>query len=97
MVELAVTVDAGMRFVQATYNLEGDGPLALTCYETISVLNAAARQAYSNLRAVTSETSSGNSLIEIDLVQHELLTLFSMNFCPTRPQLLLSAVISYIA
>ena len=70
MVELAVTVDAGMRFVQATYNLEGDGPLALTCYETISVLNAAARQAYSNLRAVTSEISSGNSLIEIDLVQH---------------------------
>ena len=71
MVELAVTVDAGMRFVQATYNLEGDGPLALTCYETISVLNAAARQAYyPNLQAVTSEISSGNSLIEIDLVQH---------------------------
>ena len=43
MVELAVTVDAGMPFVQATYNLEGDGPLALTCYETISALNAAAR------------------------------------------------------
>ena len=71
MVELAVTVDAGMRFVQATYNLEGDGPLALSCYETISVLNAAARQAYyPNLWAVTSEISSGNSLIEIDLVQH---------------------------
>ena len=71
MVELAVTVDAGMRFVQATYNLEGDGPLALTCYETISVLDSAARQAYyPNLRAVTSEISSGNSLIEIDLVQH---------------------------
>ena len=71
MVELAVTVDAGMRFVQATYKLEGDGPLALTCYETISVLNAVARQAYyPNLQAVTSEISSGNSLIEIDLVQH---------------------------
>ena len=69
MVELAVTVDAGMRFVQVTYNLEGDGTLALTCYETISVLNAAARQAYyPNLRAVTSEISSGNSLIEIYLV-----------------------------
>ena len=71
MVELAVTVDAGMPFVQATYNLEGDGPLALTCYKTISALNAAARQAYyPNLRAVTSEISSGNSLIESDLVQH---------------------------
>ena len=53
MVELAVTVDAGMPFVQAMYNLEGDGPLALTCYETISALNAAARQAYyPNLRTV---------------------------------------------
>ena len=71
MVELAITVDAGMPFVQATYNLEGDdGPLALTCYKTISALNAAARQAYyPNLRAVTSEISSGNSLID-DLVQH---------------------------
>ena len=71
MVELAVTVDAGMPFVKATYNFEGDGPLALTCYETISALNAAAKQAYyPNLRAVTSEISSGNSLIESDLVQH---------------------------
>ena len=71
MVELAVTVDAGMPFVQATYNLEGDGPLGLTCYETISALNAAAKQAYyPNLRAVTSEISSGNSLIESDPVQH---------------------------
>ena len=64
MVELAVTVDAGMPFVQATYNLEGDGPLALTCYETIRALNAATRQAYyPNLQAVTSEISSGNSLL----------------------------------
>ena len=46
MVELAVTIDAAMPFVKATYSLEGDGPLALTCYEAISVLNAAARQAY---------------------------------------------------
>ena len=43
MVELAVTVDAAMPFVKATYNLEGDGPLALSCYETISGLNVAAR------------------------------------------------------
>ena len=47
MVELAVTIDAGMSFVKATYNLEGDGPLALTCYETISALSVAARQALS--------------------------------------------------
>ena len=71
MVELAVTVDAGMAFVQATYSLEGDGPLALTRYETISALNVAARQAYyPNLWDITSEISSGNPLIESDLVQH---------------------------
>ena len=30
--ELAVTTDAATPFVKATYNLERDGPLALTCY-----------------------------------------------------------------
>ena len=39
--ELAVTVDAGLSFVQATYKLEGDGPLALECYEVISSLTTA--------------------------------------------------------
>ena len=34
-IELAVVVDWGAIFVKATYNLEGDGPLALMCYETI--------------------------------------------------------------
>lgn len=33
LVELAVTIDAGEPFVKATYKLEGDGPLALECYE----------------------------------------------------------------
>ena len=33
MVELAVTVDAGEPFVKATYKLEGNGPLAIECYE----------------------------------------------------------------
>lgn len=31
MVGLAVTIDAGMAFIKSTYNLEGDGPLVLTC------------------------------------------------------------------
>jgi len=34
-IELAAIVDWGEVFVKATYNLEGDGPLALTCFETI--------------------------------------------------------------
>ena len=70
MVELAVTVDAAMPFVRATYNLEGDGPLALTCYEIISALNAAARQAYyPNLQAVAKQVSA-NSQMEQALIQH---------------------------
>ena len=32
-VELAITVDSMYSFVRATYNLEGDGPLALTAYD----------------------------------------------------------------
>ena len=32
-IELAVNVDAGETFVKATYALEGDGPLALQCYD----------------------------------------------------------------
>ena len=32
-IETAIVVDVGMHFVKATYNLEGDGPLTLTCYD----------------------------------------------------------------
>lgn len=33
MIELAVTVDRGKLFIKATYYLERDDPLVLTCYE----------------------------------------------------------------
>lgn len=39
-VKHAVFVDAGMLFMQATYKLEGDGPLAFKWYEVISSLTA---------------------------------------------------------
>ena len=39
--ELAVTVDAGEPLVKATYKLEGDGPLAIDCYEVLSSVKAA--------------------------------------------------------
>lgn len=52
-IEIAVIVDAGMPFVQATYQLEGDGPLALTAYEAISALSTAVSLAhYPNVQAV---------------------------------------------
>ena len=71
MVELAVTVDAAMPFVKATYNLEGDGPLVLSCYETISGLNVAARQAhYPNLQPVARQVSEGDAQLEQQLIQY---------------------------
>ena len=69
-VELAIIVDAGMPFVQATYNLEGDGHLALECYEVISSLTAAVNMAqphYPNLQAVVWRLSGGNLQVEQQL------------------------------
>ncbi len=43
--ELASVIDWGEVFVKATYNLEGDGPLALTCYEEVQRVVAAIRVA----------------------------------------------------
>ena len=37
-IELAAIIDAGTLLVKATYNLEGDGPLVLMCYETTSTV-----------------------------------------------------------
>ena len=37
-VEFAAIVDDGKSFVQATYKLEGDGPIVFQCYEIISAL-----------------------------------------------------------
>ena len=71
MVELAVMIDAAMPFVKATYNLEGDGPFSLTCYETISALNAAVRQAnYPNLQALARDLSAGDPNKEEELSQY---------------------------
>ena len=39
-IELAAIVDWRELFVKATYKLEGDGPLALVCYELIDTTRA---------------------------------------------------------
>lgn len=71
MMELSVTIDAALPFVTATYALEGDEPLALNCYETISALDAAARHAYyPNTIAVACRLSAGNVQMERELLQH---------------------------
>ena len=40
-IELAAVIDAGKPFVSGTYKLEGNGPLALQCYEIINSITAA--------------------------------------------------------
>ena len=67
-------VDAGMPFVQATYRLEGNGPLALLCYEVISSLTTAVNLMpmphYPNLQAVARCLSGGNLQNQQQLVQY---------------------------
>lgn len=62
--ELAITIDVGEPFVKATYNLEGDGPLALSAYEHISFLDSFAPTVhYPNTATVARKFSYGNALI----------------------------------
>ena len=45
----------------ATYNLEGDGPLVLTAYREISTLHSVvANQHYPNVLAIAKKESSSN-------------------------------------
>ena len=47
---LAALIDVGVHFVNATYYLEGDGPLIFSCYERLSaVAQAVAVDHYPNV------------------------------------------------
>ncbi len=60
MVEMAIVVDTGRHFVQATYNLEGDGPLVLKCYEQLEAVAQSIRVKYfPNTDAVINQLFSG--------------------------------------
>ena len=51
--ELAALVDMGEVFVKATYLLEGDGPVVLSCFETLQgVCNACQNVDLPNVHAV---------------------------------------------
>ena len=57
-IELAAVVDWGEPFVKATYNLEGDGPLAFTCYEAIQEVIASIQvENIPNIQAVARDIS----------------------------------------
>ena len=52
--ELASVIDWGEVFVKATYSLEGDGPLTLTCYQEVQkVVVAVVRVSHTILLLVT--------------------------------------------
>ena len=68
--ELAITVDAMTPFVRATYNLEGDGLLALKAYREISTLHSVtATQNYPNMLAIAENESAGNASNEQLLIR----------------------------
>ena len=59
-VELAAIIDWGEPFVKATYKLEGDGPLALHCYEVIETIKAYIHASHTpNILAVAEMLSGG--------------------------------------
>ena len=56
--ELAAVVDWGEVSIKATYKLEGDGPLALTCYETIQEVKSAIQvENIPNVQAIAKKIS----------------------------------------
>lgn len=62
--ELAAVVDMGIHFVKAIYDLEGDGPLVLCCYEIIERVKMALQSAYyPNVSAIAHKLSNGDPLL----------------------------------
>ena len=62
--ELAAVIDWGHPFVKATYRLEGDGPLAVDCYETIETVRAAIGSSHTpNVQAIIQKVSSSSDSI----------------------------------
>lgn len=70
--ELASIIDWGEHFVKATYFLEGDGPLALKCYERINIIIAAIHSAYCpNIQAIARKIATQVSTIQSNqLIQY---------------------------
>ena len=58
-IELAAVVDVGELFVEATYNIEGDGPIVLQAYDQIQVLKAKIENPhYPNVDAVAKSVAA---------------------------------------
>ena len=56
--ELTATIDVGEHFVEATYFLEGDGPLGFACYEKLSAVSQFCQApCFPNVRAIATAIS----------------------------------------
>ena len=61
MMELAAVIDVGEPLVKTTYDLEGDGPLALNCYNVMTTVLTSVRTGYyPNVKVVSRRLSNGN-------------------------------------
>jgi hypothetical protein len=70
LLELAVTIDAEEIFVKSCYKLEGDGPLALECYEVICSINAAIQVCHLPNTTAVAKRLADSSATEQSLVQY---------------------------
>ena len=70
-IEIAVTVDSMAPFVRATYNLEGDGVLALVAYDCVQSLFAHVHAGhFPNVKAVAQLLANGDQTREQQLIDY---------------------------
>ena len=70
-IELAAIVDYGEPFVTATYKLEGDGPLALKCYEIVKTVSHSVELSCApNVEAVAKTLSRGSQTVKQRILNH---------------------------
>lgn len=69
--ELTTIVDVGEKFVKSTYNLEGDGPLVLKCFEEIETLQISLQTGHNpNMQAIARTLGPGNPSIQQQWIQY---------------------------
>ena len=67
--ELGVMVDVGVQFVNATYYLEGDGPLIFTCFERLSAVSHDVTVGhYPCTLAIAREIANGDAALQNRLI-----------------------------
>ena len=67
-IELAAIVDFGEPFVKAMYQLEGNGPLALDCFEIVDGLSRLCN--VPNVEAIAKKLANGSLHAKQKLIDH---------------------------